>query len=283
MHRLLCANFARMKKTKIFWIGVLVPMIFGIWFLLGAYMQARGKYEAELPRIFPEIVFQSVVFGGIVFAAFCGLFTGTEYEDGTIRNKLMVGRSRASIYMTNFISSVAAAVVQTFVAVAAVLVLGMLLIGKPELELERFLKTCVVLLFVCVSYVSLWNLFTMLISKKSYAVTINILLAFLLLFAAAYLAARLCEPEMVQGYQFVDGVMEVGAMEPNPHYITGMQRSVYQFLLDFLPGGQTYQIANFSMQDALLRQPIKFCAYSACIAVVSNVVGVFLFSRKDIK
>lgn len=254
MHRLLCANFARMKKTKIFWIGVLVPMIFGIWFLLGAYIQARGEYEAELPWIFAEIVFQSVVFGGIVFAAFCGLFTGTEYEDGTIRNKLMVGRSRAGIYMTNFISSVAAAVVQTFTAVAAVLALGMVLIGKPELELERFLKTCVVLLFVCVSYVSLWNLFTMLISRKSYAVTLNILLAFLLLFAATYLAARLGEPEMVQGYQLVDGVMEATPMEPNPHYIAGMQRSIYQFLIDFLPGGQTYQIANFSMQDSLLQR-----------------------------
>ena len=40
---------------------------------------------------------------GLVAAVFISLFVGSEYSDGTIRNKLVVGHSRMRIYLANLI------------------------------------------------------------------------------------------------------------------------------------------------------------------------------------
>ena len=38
---------------------------------------------------------------GLFMAMFTSLFIGTEYDYGTIRNKIIVGHSRTSIYFSN--------------------------------------------------------------------------------------------------------------------------------------------------------------------------------------
>ena len=45
-----------------------------------------------------------VALPGIVMAAFCSMFIGTEFSDGTMRNKLIVGHRRREIYFTNFLT-----------------------------------------------------------------------------------------------------------------------------------------------------------------------------------
>lgn len=283
MRKLLRADFVRMKKSKIFFTGLAVLVVFGILVAVNNYRLAL-KFEQPLSEAFSECLFQSVILFGIIFAVFCSLFVGTEYDEGTIRNKLIIGRSRVGIYLSNMLSCLGAALSQAIVSVAAVVIVGGILYGKPDMKAGTFFQLCVVSLFLCMAYVSLYNMCAMLIGSKSHTAVINILLAFAFLIIATYMAARLDEPEMMTQFEMsVDGISVMGDKTPNPHYIAGGKRAVYQFLLDFLPGGQSFQIANSSMQKQILHHPALSCIYSVVITAVTNVAGILMFCRKDIK
>ena len=39
------------------------------------------------------------LFIGIILAVFCSLFIGTEHNDGTIRNKIIVGHEKSKLFI----------------------------------------------------------------------------------------------------------------------------------------------------------------------------------------
>lgn len=63
------------------------------------YEVSKFGYEATLDNFFFDYATYILVLGAI----FCSLFIGTEYSDGTIRNKLIMGYSRQKIYCANLI------------------------------------------------------------------------------------------------------------------------------------------------------------------------------------
>lgn len=284
MRKLLRANLARMRRSKVFWLEMLVLTALELSMLLDGYLYAK-KIDESLSRVFSESIFQGMVLSGILFAVFCSLFMGTEYDFGTIRNKLVIGHSRTNIYLSGFVSCLGAAAVQCVVAVAVLLAVGFLVAGQPDMEAGTFFRLFTVLLFLCMAYVSVYHLFAMLITSKSHASTVNILLAFALLIFATALYSRLNEPKMMHDISYsIDGMLQIGEqMVPNPNYVSGTKRVIYQFLVDFLPGGQNIQIANAGMQAELCQHTLLSCAYSALITVGMNAVGLFLFRRKDLK
>lgn len=283
MSKLLCADIERIRKSKLFWAEVIFLIGAGLSLMILDY-RATAQYGDSLSVTFAECLFQQSIFIGILSAMFGSLFTGTEYSDGTIRNKLVVGQPRANIYLSSFISCTLASIAQAVVSVAAVFAVGFLLMGKPEMEAVKFLQLSVALMLLCMAYAAIFNLATMLLGSKSYAVTVSLLLAFLLLIYASYLSSRLLEPEMIQDFIFSsNGVGTLGDEVPNPYYLSGVKREVYQFLFDFLPGGQTLQLCNPSFWEGLLKHPALIYFYSVALAFASNVVGIVLFRRKDIK
>ena len=71
---------------------------------------------------------------------------------------------------------------------------------------------------------------------------------------------------------------EVGAPEPNPNYVSGALRTVYQFIVDALPTGQAILLAN----QGLAHPAVSLCA-SVGIVLLSGAVGMAIFKRKDLK
>ena len=108
MSKLLSANFMRVKKNKPFWGCIIFMLFLGVSLPIAQYMQVeelnqtrQEVYETVLDQQF----FTFVMFIGLVASVFCGLFLGTEYSDGTIRNKVVVGHTRNGIYLANLPTS----------------------------------------------------------------------------------------------------------------------------------------------------------------------------------
>lgn len=100
MSKLLSAGFIRLRKDKIFWISLIFMFGAGVFFPVMRYMDMRqAGYINNIDNGF----FVCALFAGIVMAVFCSLFIGTEYSDGTIRNKVVIGQKRTSIYLSNLI------------------------------------------------------------------------------------------------------------------------------------------------------------------------------------
>lgn len=99
MTKLLRANFTRMFKDKVFWVCIIAAFCTG----LVTSIVAAASEPSWLIKWGPKIIqrFKEVPFFASVFAS---LFLGTEYSNGTLRNKLMIGSARADIYFSSLIT-----------------------------------------------------------------------------------------------------------------------------------------------------------------------------------
>lgn len=62
------------------------------------------------------------------------MFIGTEFSDGTMRNKLIVGHRRREIYFTNFLTCALSGIFFNLVYLALVSLIGIPLFGGFQLE-----------------------------------------------------------------------------------------------------------------------------------------------------
>ena len=275
MNKLLQAGFLRIRKNRVFIGGLILSFLFIAAILID--QKNQSVQYGHSPRL-DNFLFGGPIAISIILSVLCSLFVGTEYSDGTIRNKLIVGHTRTGIYFSNFILCVFAAALMYLVTLAAAFVLGIPLFGLPTIKLSFFLTLFVGGFLLCVAYAALYNMISMLCSSKSHANIICILAAFFLLMAGMILLQMLNAPETIPVAEYsINGEISVEEIA-NPQYLTGMKREIYQFFYDLLPGGQVLQLANLD-----ILHPFRIAALSLSITILSSAAGCFLFSRKELK
>ena len=97
MSRLFVSTFFRMLKKIVFWILLICMFVYGVYSASNAASEANGGFALD------GCFLDFAPFMGLVAAILTSMFIGSEYSDGTIRNKLVVGHSRMRIYLANFI------------------------------------------------------------------------------------------------------------------------------------------------------------------------------------
>lgn len=277
MRKLLSANFSRLWRNKVFWLGMIFMFGFGVAVICNQYWELQ-KYGIE--PVLDSTLRVYAIFIGMAAAVVCGLFLGTEYGDGTVRNKLIVGHTRSAIYVANLMVCTAAALLMCAVYFVAVCALGIPLLGGFQGGAQENLIQLGVGALMVIATAALLTLIGMLCQSKAGASVLCILLILVLLFATSLLHSRLSAPEMYSSYALnATGEVVHTEPEPNPQYLRGNARLVYEFLLDFLPTGQAVQI---SMMGGVAHA-WQAALYSLGITVVSTAAGVAGFRKKDIK
>ena len=274
MSKLLSAGFIRLRKDKIFWIALIFMFGAGVFFPVMRYidMQKSG-YINNIDNGF----FACALFIGVVMAVFCSLFIGTEYSDGTIRNKVVIGQKRTSIYLSNLIICALVSDVMCAAFFIAYLCIGIPLLGFFEMEIKQVLLFTLAVFVLAIAFASIFTLISMLNHNKAITAVVCILLAFLLLFAGAQFNKMLNEPETNMGLMMTDNGQEYQEI-PNPNYLEGGERKVVQFLYDFVPGGQALQCVSLEANNITVLP-----AYSLIIIVLTTGFGVFFFKKKELK
>lgn len=253
MSKLLKANFMRLWKDKIFGVCIAVMGGKALYSAINClYEVSKFGYEATLDNFFFDYATYILVLGAI----FCSLFIGTEYSDGTIRNKLIMGYSRQKIYCANLIVCIIANLIMCLTHIAASLV-GLSL-GFYTSITETLVGVACSLMIVC-SISALFTMISMLSKRKTVAAVICIVLTFLLLLYA---------------YEVRN---EVWLARTN-----GEQNVVYEFLYAFLPSCQSLQL-SLDPETVFETSPI-IVAICACVLFVSTTaIGLFLFKKKDLE
>lgn len=100
MVNLLKIGFTRLYKNFYFIGGCVLAFAITYWFIDTQPIVQLVKYGPNTSAI---IVSVAIVF---FFSIFSGLFFGSEWGDGTIRNKVMAGHSKMSIYLSQYITLV---------------------------------------------------------------------------------------------------------------------------------------------------------------------------------
>lgn len=275
MRKLISADFCRLRRDKVFWIGAAAMLAFTVALMLVGD-QVALKDSSEFQYALDDDYFCYAIPIGLPIAVYVSLFLGTEYSDGTIRNKLVVGHTRRDIYLSHLFTNI--------VGGLSMLLASLLggLVGIPFLGTWKMGKMVLVFLIISVmfiiSYVAIFTLIGMLCSNKAISAVLTILLFLGLMYFAMYLYFRLREPEMINGLVITQEGMQMGDPSPNSRYITGIKREIYQFIIDFLPTGQCGQ-----MQELNVLHPVRMLVSSVVIAIVTTLGGIFAFERKDLK
>lgn len=221
-----------------------------------------------------------VLFIAFLIPIVCTLFIGTDYADGTIRNKVVCGHSKSSLYLSNLILCSVGSLIMCTAAVVPGLALGLPLLGGFAMGPARAILFFAGVYTLSLVWTALFTFLAMLVSSRTITAAAAMLLSLALLSAGAYLEGRLEAAPTIQGYHLtVNGEVVEAEESPNPAYVPeGPVRDTLQFLSDFTPGGQTLQHVN---QRA--KQPEKLIAYDAVLFVLTTGAGLLLFKRKDLK
>lgn len=277
MRNLLAANFARLWKDKLFWIGMAVMAGFQVFELSMMYLdqvQYQMKYSLQ------NVLYVYGLVSPIVMSVFISMFLGTEYSDGTLRNKLVIGQRRSHIYLANLAVCAVAGLLFSLANFLVSLGLGIPMFGFHVSVLPMVTHT-ICNFFMMVAFGSIFTLLGMLCHSKAFTVAASILLVFALLMAAFVVKQRLMAPEMKTEYEMsINGEFVESEPKPNPKFLKGTKRKVYEFLDEFLPGGQ--MLTNSRMlgeggNDRLL------ALYDVVWVLLTTGGGVLLFQRKDLK
>lgn len=286
MNKLLSAELVRLLKSLVFRLSLLFSAGLGIFVVLMRWSDVKMNPEAYAKmgveyRNADGLIFVGGLYLIFAIAVFIGIFVGTEYSDGTIRNKLTAGHTRGCIYLSKLIVCAVADIMMHILYIVVVLVLGSLLIGGTTMKATEILIFSLAGIMAVLAMTALLLLFSMSIQSKAAGAVVCLLSTIILLFAALTIYQRLEAPEYYDGYTYTDEdtgeIIEV-EREKNPRYLTGTKKEVYKFLNDFIPASQLYQIC-MNLSDNLGRIAI----YDCVIVLVTTGAGVVIFQKRNLK
>ena len=279
MTRLLSADWMRARKAPIFWALLAIAAAMTVPPFRAELSEAGRICDPSEGWVIDSAILQSVMIHGVLLAAFVPLFLGADYQDGTIRNKLIAGHSRSGIYCSSLSVCMLAALCLAAVSAAAYALQAAATHGILGMDPAQFARCVLSSLCCAMAFVSLYAALSLLIPHRAYA----LLACFAALAAMVFVAGRL-EHALLQAEIARDVVDFVGGQpvwsEPyrNPAYVGGQKRVVYQWILDFLPAGQGIMLDNMEL-DRIGRFP----ALSAAFILLTGSVGLLGFRRMDIR
>ena len=262
MRNLIFANFTRLKKSKLFRAGIIVSSLYTVFLLIMNYLEMTASVEITTVSL-NWFFFSVISVAAILCPIYSGFFIGTEYSDGTIRNKLIAGHKRSNIYFANGITIFCAEGLLFLVNAALIIVLGIPLFGLNIEYPSYFIIYLLAGILILAAFASLFTMVSTLISNKTSSVATCLIIYVILFIITNYLRIA------VFSY-YGDVTLDIISNK--------ITRIILEFLYDFLPTGQSLQISS-----GIILRPFNVILYSSLNIILTTVWGLFVFKKKDIK
>jgi len=275
MRKLITASFSRLWKEKLFWL------VFAFMSIGSVCYNWIGYNEINNPQIYVEdILFCMLPVSSFVFALFISMRLGTEFEEHTIRNKLIVGYSRTQVYFSEYLTCMAASIILLAVMLLCSSLFGLFL----SLEFLSDWTDIAFLVFGCVLMALVFSAMfvgiCMNVGSKAASLVASIVFLFAILLLASFCINALEEPSMAYTNVIIsveDGV-QFGDLVENPAFVDGTQRMIYELIADILPTGQAIQMNNLEFERSA-RWPV----FSLIMLIIATVAGYIPFRKRDIR
>ena len=232
MNRLLKAALYRLKLQKLFWVLLVASFVCGVVFGIVSVS------ENDLDGLFVTPLF-------LIMSIYVSLSIGQEYNDATIRNKVIVGHTKGKIFVSELIINAFVCLVMmlAFILPAFICCYSTLL---SNTTVDKMLMTLICLLLASVVYAAIFTLISCLISQKA----IGVILCILIVFAMAFGANRLEFSIFLVENITIEQTNELGEIIgeeviPNPNYVGGMARQIYMAADSLIPNGQANNLMTY--------------------------------------
>jgi ABC-type transport system involved in multi-copper enzyme maturation permease subunit len=288
MSRLIYAEFYRLEKSIIYKLCLLfalgMPALFSImrWYDVRKYPELYAGLDIGYSNA-DGLIFVCGIYLLFAMASFVAIFVGTEYSDGTIRNKLIIGHTRHNIYFSKLIVCMVADMAMYVISIISALVFGFIFINGTTIPMTEILLQSVVIIFATFAITAFLLFVSMIVTNKPISVIICIISMMIMFGMTLTVDNRLSAKQYYEPYSYIDdlGNAVVVEGEINPRYLTGTKRKVYGFLNEFMPVSQMYQIIEYENGDTLNLDRMVSCDF--CIIIILTGVGLVVFKKKDLK
>lgn len=286
MYKLLKANFFRLVKNKIFWGIVIITILIASFILFNTILNQQGEIKEKIDNI----LVMYIHFIGIFIAIFTSLFVGTEYSDGALRNKIVIGHSRKNIYFANIITSIGVGICLELIYILVITIVGIPTLGTLQMTTEKFLFIMLDIVFIIMTYASIFTCITLLCSDITVSTVACIILILIMFVTSMALSSTANQMKYYENYfQNENGEIEA-YQELNPNYPGDFKKNVAKTILYCIPAGQAFQIVNqvnknpLAMIDYMSDNELKTAfLYSLGMIVCITGIGMYCFKRKDLK
>lgn len=304
MGNLLSAELHRIRRDPVSWLLAAAALISGLVFGLDG--------RTDDVYVFPLFVVQAV---------FISLSLGREYSDGTLRNKIIAGKTRTAIFFSKLLTGMAVSLVLT----AAFLLPFAFLARRAFSGIpgEALLWMALGFFLLNLVWAVLFTLVSSLISAKAVAGILNLILIFALIVSAyeldrivgqpAELPWELSEPVPLSREELAQ--VEAGTFQepytmeldengnksyykysvtegtiPNPRYLQEPWNGLLQGLHDSLPSGPIQEFMGclyrgyHHIWEEAEAPPLKsYPLYSLAWILLLSALGLVTFRKKEIR
>ena len=273
MMKLLKANLARLFANGIFRIAVVGSAFVGVLCVIwerNYIIATKDAYEMA------EMSVRDSIFGldahflsfvhviAVAVAAFCSFYISSDYKNGTLRNKVVAGNTRAEIYLSNLAANIVAACMMFTAYLVLVLCMGLPLIGAfQQFAPVKIIAWILSVYTVMITFAAVITCIAMLIARQVIAIGISVCTVFVGLCIGQAFLSRLTDVDL---------------------YLQGRERmlELVLFLSDFLPGSQLMEFRALKYSVGNLN-PIVIVSGSVVFTVLLTVIGLIRFRRKELQ
>ena len=303
MLRLIKASLIRYLKSPFLIVAFLCSLVLGIIHGVNEWRfihQDLDSYNAYVWLVSPmsDIWFKCSIWVLIVLIS---LEIGKEFSEGTIRNKLYIGHTRMSIYLSEMISCL------VMVLISYLMFMIPTLIGGRYFFSELSAVACMCLLGELLLFFAVWGIFSAVLSMliTNRAVGVVAVFSVMLFFAVinTNLRSYYYNTDPVEITSTVVEISEDGKpysfeeTEKNPWYLDGIPKALVNIEHEVDPFSRSYNACNyayihypekaesaeFEMQAQINRQLKEDVLILILTSVIFIVGGSFLFQKKDLK
>jgi ABC-type transport system involved in multi-copper enzyme maturation permease subunit len=309
MRNLLSAELYRFRRNPIGWILLVAAALTGVIYGVSAY---DGTFDDMF--VVPLFVLQAI---------FISLSIGKEYADGTIRNKIIAGKTKTVIFFSKLVMSMAVSVMMT-VAFLIPCVSILSVNAFSHIPNQILLWVLVGFFLLNLVWAVIFTFVSTLISVKGVSGVVNLVLIIAVMFGAYQLESITSQPEFTVSETYSEVPMNAEEIEqairgtypgsystsidgngavtyskfvitekeqlPNPRYIKEPINSILRGVDVALPSGQineyVYCLSVYAYGASATDADTlieTFPLYSLALMAGFTVIGLLIFRKKDLK
>lgn len=271
MRELIGANFRRLFKSKLFWGGVLFMYVVAAAELVSTKIELVTGGETAASAL-DALLYDGALRLSVMMAVFVSVFIGTDYSDGTIRNKIVLGHRRSHIYLANLVVCVSAAIMMQAAHLLALIAPGLALFQGMTTSVYDAAVQILLSMLAVNAFTAVYTAICMVSRSKSDSAIISLLTVIGVTLLSLIFYQELMQPEFV-----TDSV--TSEMVRNAYYVSGAKRVVFSILNDMLASSQIMQLENQYVVGHIER----FAIYDLAVMAVSTMCAIFVFRQEDLK
>lgn len=277
------SELRRFIRSRVFRIDAAVSLGFLILMIIteaGLAAAGKGIEGVSFAAVAIGMIFVLPVFPAIIIP----MITGSEFEYGTVRNKLTAGHSRMSVYFGGLLADFAA----VFAYIAAVTVIDITGLKIFVSGTESAFKLLQVLLYavlfeiiILLPAVTLSYAAVMIFGNKNHAANFCLIAAFIIFIVSVAVFVAVVPTEV--GAVSASGFTSISDM-------SGFRHDLYVILNYTLPLCQIIKVLNLlsasdggNINTELTTALVQTAVINTAVSAAATALGAAVFGRKNIK